>query len=247
MGNLYQKIVAVILLSISTFCCNMQTKQSGTVYELLIGRTYRMDVDTPYIMSQHIILLAREKDSIKQQIYTDYYRRIVDSLSLEFTRLEFTKVKHYLHGMGYIPMEMKKDFNCLPYHNYNINLTKKINTITINQWKNHSIDNIPGKDFLKDIAILIEKDYSLYLKDSTYIPHASKIMEWAMLGRFDDYMIHTFTYDRNRQVIVVSELREEKTHKIIAMYSIDKIIKINKEDFYEFWKWKTPARIYKDL
>jgi hypothetical protein len=192
-----------------------------------------MDVDTPYIIAQQIILLARETDSIRQQIYVDYWsvRHIIDSIS----SLGFKNVKRYLNGTVYAPIEMKKDFNFLPYWNFNIYLTKGSNTIFIsNFWNNYSLDSIPETSILEHIAVLIEPDYDLYLGDSIYIQHASKVMDWTSLGHFD-YCIHIFTYDRKRQLIVASKLRDRITHKLMAEYRIEKIIQITGENFYEFW------------
>jgi hypothetical protein len=216
---------------INFFSCN---KHPESVYELLIYKTHENIGDTSYKVARHITLLAQENNVIRQQIFCDNsnHNYIVDSILI----LGFEKSKYLLYNTS-IPIIRKKDFNYLQYENYEIDLTKEANTVFINNdFKNYSIDSIFGTNFLQHAVILIDPDYSLYISDSIYISHASRIIDMNEIS-FEELKGNTyiFIYDKNRQIIVSSELRDRYTHNVISKKSIERIIKITREDFDDIW------------
>jgi hypothetical protein len=175
-------------------------------------------------------LNSQETDSIRRVVYHDVPQYVTDEMLIS----EFDSSKYLLKRRRLDNVILKNDSTYLSYYGlYDIDFTKNANTVFVNNYWGTSVDSLSQVDFFANTVILLEPNYSIYVNDSIYIPHASRLMCKDEIDIQDGR--HIFVYDRDRHMIVSSEFRNPNTHETFAKYSIVKVIKITQVDFYEFW------------
>ncbi|MDR2423542.1 MAG: hypothetical protein LBD59_02320 [Prevotellaceae bacterium] len=242
MEYLYRKKIMIMIMILILLCitsCNPSI-QDENVYEILIRGRYNK-IGDKFVRGGDIrvdlIAIESERDSVLQQHYPGDWTLAEDILNKGLDNRKESLLMVTKEDCFY--SVLKKDFNHLSYiGGYEIDLTKGQNTIFPSNFfeKDYSwtIDSIPLSTLTHRSVILVEPDYELYINDSIYIPHASKLI--SIISIHNGYAKYTFVYDRKRQIIVSAVLRNGHTNEIICKHELIKVIKLTRDEFYSFWR-----------
>jgi hypothetical protein len=239
MEYLYRNKIMILILLCVTSC--KPFLQEENIYEIVIRGDY-VKVGDKFGQAGNIrvdlIAIEAERDSVLQQHYPFHWTLLGEDIlnkGLDNRResLLWATKEDCFYSI------LKKDFNHLSYiGGYEIDLTKGSNTIFPSSYLENdyswTIDSIPLSALTHQSVILVEPNYKLYINDSIYIPHASKLI--SEIAFHSDDVKHTFIYDRKRQMIVSAELRNLYTNEFIYKHELIKVIKLTRDEFYSFWK-----------
>jgi hypothetical protein len=241
-------MIIFVLWVTCMFSCNSLLHNENT-YELLITQIYHenfKDKDKFDERDTKISLIAVEydKNRILQQLYCDNVRVGNNSFYVAGKNILNEGLQKHKNSLKdpHNCFVFKMDFNRFVYRDFDVDITKENNYIFLSNRLNSSWtpDSIPLAEFMNYSIILIESDYIAKIGDSICIPHACRLIRNVYLSNNDDAdyyrrIKHTIIYDRNRQMIVAAERRHAYTNKLLSKYELVKIIKLTRNEFYEFW------------
>ena len=241
------KNITTCVLSWACMLSCDSTSHVENTYELLICQTYRENFNDKEKFDESdtkikLIAVERDKKRILQQVYCDNVHLGYDGLYVAGKNILRDGLQKHRNSLKdpHDCFVLKPDFNRFSYRDYDVDLTKGDNYMFLSNRLNPSRthDSIPLNELPEHSIILVESDYTAKIGDSIRIPHASRLIRSVyshIHSDYPEYVKHTIVYDRNRQTIVASERRHAYTDKLLSKYELVKVIRLTREDFYQFW------------